>query len=494
MGPASCNDPTHADWLGRIQHLAEQFEALKQELVAERESRAAEREKHAAEVAALRAEVADLKARLGRNSSNSSRPPSSDLPYAKVKRPRTPSGRRQGGQPGHPGHTRDLLDQKDVDQFVQHWPEACSCGCTLPQVPDGDPVREQIWELPPVKPVVTEHQFQAVVCPRCKRRTVAARTPDMPKGAFGPRAEATALYLTGACRLSARETERLFEDLLNFPISTGALMRIEVRGSKALEPAHAEALAAVRAEGVKHADETTWFLRGVLIWLWLAATKSLRVFHVDPRRTIEAREGFLGETVEGVLVSDRYVAYRAQPADRHQFCLAHLARDAQGLIDRGGRAEAFGTDLKAALDVLFKEWREFEDVHHDRALLRERVQPTREAITDLLVAGAEGKDDRVAEFSAHLLMKGESLFTFTEVEGCVPTNNLAEQSLRKPVMWRRNSLGSQSETGCRFVERILTTVESLRAQGRGVLEFLVETMSAAANGRAPPSLLPPRPS
>lgn len=434
--------------------------------------------------------IDDLEARLGRDSSNSSKPPSSDPPFAKVKRPRIPSGKKQGGQPGHPGSTRALLAAEDVDHFVQHWPPTCSCGCALPQVADGDPVREQVWELPEIRPEVTEHQMHAVVCQRCGKRTVAARTPDMPKGSFGPRAEAAVLYVMSACRLSARETNRFFEDLLHFPISTGALMRIAVRGSNALAPVHAEALTAVRAAGVKHADETAWFLRGALVWLWLGATKWLRVFHVDPRRTIDARKAFLGETVQGVLVSDRFVAYAAQPAERHQFCLAHLARDAKGLIDRGGRAKAFGTKLDAALDVLFKEWRDFEDVHHDRELLRERVQPTREAITHLLVAGAQSKDDRVAEFSAFLLMKGESMFTFTEVEGCVPTNNLAEQSMRKPVMWRRNSLGSQSETGCMFVERILTTVESLRAQGRDVLAFLVETMNAAAKGRTPPSLLP----
>jgi transposase len=479
VGSASCDDPKHAELLAAVERLiadnrqqAEQIEALTKRCDAQDR------------------EIADLKAKVGRNSSNSSQPPSSDPPFAKMKRTRTPSGRKQGGQPGHPGSTRDLIDPKDVDRFAPHWPETCSCGCALPQVPDGDPVRVQVWELPVIRPEVTEHQMHAVVCPRCGRRTVAARTPDMPKGSFGPRAEAAVLYVQGACRLSARETKRLFEDLLDFPISTGALMRIASRGSTALAPAHADALAAVRAAGVKHADETAWFLRGDLVWLWLAATQALRVFRVDPRRTVQAREAFLGVTIDGVLVSDRFSAYTAQPGDRHQFCLAHLARDAQALIDRGGRATPFGTKLKSAIDALFKEWRDFEDVHHDRALLRGRVQPTREAITDLLVAGADDRDDRVAEFSAHLLMKGESIFTFTEVEGCVPTNNLAEQSMRKPVMWRRSSLGSQSEWGCRFVERILTAVESLRAQGRDVLAFLVETMSAAALGRAPPSLVP----
>ena len=191
-----------------------------------------------------------------------------------------------------------------------------------------------------------------------------------------------------------------------------------------------------------------------------------------------------------VLVSDRYVAYAAQPALWHQFCLAHLDRDGKALIALGGAAKAFGERFRALIAIAFKEYREFKKVHHDRVLMRKRLLPTWEAMVALLVEGAEGEHDRVANFCAHLIQKAESMWTFTEVEGCPPDNNLAERSLRKPVQWRKVSLGSQSEGGCRFVERILTTVESLRAQGRDVLAFLLETMSAAAQGRAPPSLLP----
>jgi transposase len=160
------------------------------------------------------------------------------------------------------------------------------------------------------------------------------------------------------------------------------------------------------------------------------------------------------------------------------------------MIDRGGAAKPFGEKFVALVKTALAEHRDFRLVHHDRTLMAERLRPTVEAMADLLVEGAEGEHDRVANFSAHLIMKAESMWTFLDVD-CDATNNIAERSLRKPVMWRRSSLGSQSEVGCRFVERILTTVESLRAQGRSVLDFLVDTMSAASQGRAPPSLLPP---
>ena len=312
MAAASCNDPTHADLLAIVARQSEEIAALTRTV-----------EKQAKRIEAL-------EGRVGRDSSNSSKPPSSDSPY-KRSPPRAPKGRKQGGQPGHPGSTRHLLDAKDVDHFVPHWPETCSCGCTLPQVADGDPVRDQKWEIPPVKPVVTEHQYHAVVCPKCGTRTLATPPSDVPKGAFGPRAEATAVYFMGAGRLSVMETKRVFADLLNFPISAGGLMRIAARATKALAPAHSEALEAVKTAPVTHADETPWYLRGMLCWLWLAATQTVRVFHVDARRTIEAKKAFLGDVLLGTLVSDRYVVYMNQPAERHQFCLEHLKRDGHTL-------------------------------------------------------------------------------------------------------------------------------------------------------------------
>jgi transposase len=489
VGPATCNDPTHADWLGRIQHLAEQYEALKQEF-------AAERVRHDAEVAALRAEIADLKSKLGRNSSNSSRPPSQDGLSERQKRreerklSREPSGRKQGAQPGHPGTGRELVDEDEVDFFESHFPPACGgCGHELPEVPDGAPRREQKWEIPPVAPVITEHQFHTVTCPHCGTKTTATPGPEVPQGAFGPRLEGIAAYLRGSAHLSFLEIRRVFDDLFGLTISTGALARISERVSLRLAPAYDEALGAARLAPVVHADETPWYLRGLLCWLWLLATEEVKVFRVDEERSKAAAKRLLGEVLLGILVSDRYVVYRDQPAERHQFCIPHLIRDARGLIAVDGDAKPFGEALLAHFKTLSKEHRLFRKEHHDRDLMRQRLAPTIEALVELLVAGAEGEHVRVANFCGHLLLKAESIWTFVD-QDCPASNNLGEQAMRRPVTWRKICLGSQSTKGFRFVERILTTVESLRAQGRNILDFLVETMNAAAQGRAPPSLLP----
>jgi transposase len=482
MGSASCNDPTHAKLLDQVAQLTARLDAMAEKS----DERDAE---HARE-------IAELKSKLGRDSSNSSRPPSQDgLGQKQTRRKerqgsREPSGRKQGAQPGHPGHRREFVDESEVDHIEVHFPPTCEgCGHDLPEILEGDPRREQKWEIPPVKPVVTEHRFHTVTCPCCGEQTTAKPGPAIPPGAFGPRVEAIVAYLRGSAHLSVSDVQRVFADLFGLDLSRGVVPRICERVSERLGAAHQEALLAVRSADVVHADETPWYLRGALAWLWLAATETLKVFRVDESRTTAAARRLLGETLLGVLVTDRYTAYRDHPAERHQFCIPHLIRDAKGLIALGGEAEHFGERLKALLKNCCWEWRRFKREHNERELMREQLRPTLDSFIDLLVEGIDGGHARVATFCAHLLKKCESVFTFLDYD-CPPSNNLSEQSLRKPVLWRKICLGSQSKTGFRFVERILTAVESLRAQGRDILGFLVETMSAAAQGRAPPSLLP----
>ena len=221
MERLSCNDPSHAKLAAKLGR----FEAT---------------------LAKQAAKIAELEAKLKRDSSNSSRPPSSDSPYEKGKERRKKKGkkgkgpkRKPGGQPGHEGHQRDLLDESEVDHIEDHFPAACDdCDHELPQVPDEAPRREQKWDLPPIRPEVTEYRFHSVTCPHCGTRTKAKPGSDIPQGAFGPRLEATVAYLRGSARLSLAEIKRLLADCYGLTISTGALARISERMSDRLEPAY----------------------------------------------------------------------------------------------------------------------------------------------------------------------------------------------------------------------------------------------------------------
>ena len=141
------------------------------------------------QVQTLQARVADLEARLSQYSGNSARPPSSDPPSAPPRPKRTPTGRKRGAQPGHPGHQRELLPPGEVDEFVIHRPTACPhCQTALPaDLPASDVLRQQVWDVPPIQPHVTEHQFPTVACPHCQAPVRAPRPPEVPPGSFGPR-------------------------------------------------------------------------------------------------------------------------------------------------------------------------------------------------------------------------------------------------------------------------------------------------------------------
>ena len=171
----------------------------------------------------LQAQLADAQARMGQHSGNSSRPPSSDPPAAPPRRKRTPSGRKRGGQQGHPGHARLQLAAEQITARVEHRPDQCPI-CTLPLAAtlptEGEPLRRQVWEIPPMGPEVTEHRGYRVRCPHCAALVSA---PDLPERVFGPRLTAMGSVLHGRFRLSMRETSEILADLFGVPLGPGSV-------------------------------------------------------------------------------------------------------------------------------------------------------------------------------------------------------------------------------------------------------------------------------
>jgi transposase len=438
-------------------------------------------------------EIDELKARLGRSSRNSSKPPSSDHPgqSGKKKRKRG-SGRRPGGQPGHPGANRDLLPSDQVDDIVEHFPEHCEgCGCDLPHVKSEDPLRKQVWEIPPVTPHVTEHRLNGGPCPRCGANNVASFGSEVPRGAFGPRAESTCAYLGAGFRLSVRERRRLFQDLFGLKMSTGTVKTIDNRVSENVAAIYDEARAWLSQAAVAHADETSWPLGSHRGWLWVAVTDLVTIFQVDPRRSAAAFRSLFGPDFGGILITDRLASYDGHPEDDRQLCWAHLVRQFQGYADHGAaEVQGFGRCGLSITERLFQAWGAYRKEHRDRTRLLREIDPLRRDLTALLITGALSGLKGIAGFSHHLIQRAGGLWTFAEVDGVEPTNNNAERSLRPAVLWRKGSYGSRSDRGCRFVERLLTVIASLRSQGRDVLTFLAEVCSAPLHGIDPPSLLP----
>jgi transposase len=446
------------------------------------------------ENAVLQARISELEARLGQTSSNSSRPPSSDPPHVPSKHRPRPSGRNRGGQPGHRGAFRALLPVEQVDAVVVVVPEVCR-HCEQPFPETAARRRAQVWrhqvvELLPLAVRVTEYQMVVRRCPDCGKRTRADLPPGVPRRRFGPRLTAVVALLSGRYRLSRREVRQALRDLWGVRLSLGAVVRQEQAQSAALAPVVEEAQAAVPQAPVVNMDETGWRQDKRRAWLWTVVTAELAVFWIDRRRSGAVVDALLGADFAGVVGSDRWSAYSRFRAEQRAICWAHLKRDFQALVDRGGAAEPIGRWGLAEIERLFALWHCFRAGEFGRADLRRRLIPLQARLGRLLRRGQATSDRKAAGLCRELTKWWPALWTFARVEGVEPTNNVSERTLRPTVLWRKGSFGSDSEAGSRFAERLLTVAATCRQQGRPLLAFLVAAGEAALQGTAAPSLLP----
>ncbi len=479
--------------------LLEELATLRLENAALRTENGALRAENAtrqAESTVLHARVRELEARLGQTSANSSRPPSSDPPQAPARPKAPPSGRKRGGQPGHRGTFRALLPVEQVDEVVEVVPGRCRhCGQPLPESAGrrrGRVWRHQVVDLLPLAVRVTEYQMAGRRCPACGKRTRAELPAGVPRRPFGVRLTAVIALLSGRYRLSRREVRQLLQDLWAVRVSLGAVVRQEQAQSAALAPIVEEAQATVQQAAVVNMDETGWRQEQQRAWLWTVVTATLTVFRIDRTRGGAAMEALLGTDFRGVVGSDRWSAYNRFPAERRALCYAHLKRDFQALVDRGGEAAPIGRWGLAEIERLVALWHRFRAGELDRPALQRRLIPLQARLGRLLRRGQETPDRKAAGLCRELTKWWPALWTFARVEGVEPTNNVAERTLRPSVLWRKGSFGSDSTAGSRFAERLLTAAATCRQQGRPLLAFLVAAGEAALQGTAAPSLLPTR--
>jgi len=446
----------------------------------------------AQQVVRLAGEVRELTARLGQNSSNSSRPPSSDSPQAPRRPVAPPSGRARGGQPGHVAPQRAVVPPERVDQIVDHRPATCGhCAAPLPLAALGDDfVAHQVTELPPVRALVTEHRLHRVRCPDCGYATRAIAPPEVPTGAFGPRLQATVAVLSGQYRLSRRPVADVCRTVLDAPLAASSVDGLCHATAAALAEPVAAAQATLPQAAVANADETRWPQAGQTQWLWVVVTGLVTVFTIAASRSSRVIKDLLGADYTGVLGSDRYAGYAWLAVAWRQICWAHLKRDFQALVERGGAAQAVGRAALVLVRDLFTAWHQFRDGTLDRPGLQRAMQPVQDAFAALLDEGARGPDAKAAGLCHALDRLWPALWTFVDEDGVEPTNNAAERALRPAVLWRTGSFGTQSDGGARFVERLLTVTATCRQQGRSVLDYLTTVCTAAHHGQPIPSLLP----
>jgi transposase len=448
------------------------------------------------QIATLEAQVRDLQAQLNRNSTNSSVPPSANPLNAPKPRAKAPTGRKPGGQPGHRGHHRPRLPQDRVNQVVASVPTTCGrCHADLPAEPqpgDPEPAWHQVAELPELAAIVTEYQAHARTCPGCGLLNRATIPPEIRAHTLGPRLTAVMSYLSGRHHRGKRAVQEIVATVFHVPVSLGTVVASEQQMSAALAAPHEQARDAVRDAPVKNTDETGWKRAGQRCWMWLAATATVAYYLIHPHRSWQGLQSLLGEVIRGIICSDRWSAYTKLLVEARQLCWAHLKRDFQKCVDRGGAAAPVGQAGLKVVRELFAVWEDFGAGRIDRAGLQRGLEPVAKDLHEALERGRGCADTKAATFCANLLALEPALWTFAAVEGVEPTNNHAERLLRSGVLWRKNAFGCHSEAGCRFVERMLTVVQTLRLQQRPVLDYLYRAVVAHRSGSPAPALLIPQ--
>lgn len=425
------------------------------------------------QVQTLELRVEKLEVQTRKDSTNSSKPPSSDSPFKRPERKRPKSKRAKGGQKGHKAHQQQTLEPARVENLL---PERCTCGC---RDFDGQPLHpfhtHQHIELPPIQLYITRYVLNQCKCPRCGK-TVKAQLPQEAQTGYGPRLSAFIAELSGIKAMSRADVQSLCASVLGLPIATGTIQKIVDRASAALAPAYQKMAGVARGAEVNYVDETCWFKEHDLKWLWAMVNEQVALYRIDDHRSKQAFQDLV-QYWNGILVSDGYGVYKHWINDR-QTCLAHLIRDADALAQRDKiDIRRFGHIMGARLRELVR----FAHVPPD-------PQQWEFFYTNLLFTLSLWEPDQTdaGKLARRIVRQLDSLWTFLEHEAVEPTNNRAERALRfAVVLWRKRSLGTRSEKGNRWVERILSFKETCRLRGKATFPLLAGLIHSFFTGTEP---------
>ncbi len=443
----------------------------------------------------LQATVACLQEQLAaarKDSSTSSKPPSSDLVKPPAPLPPGQDHRQRGGQPGHPKHERVLFPPEQIDQFFEHPLPGCPCCGGQLRRNGGLALVVQQVDLEPAKLTIQQHTCPEYWCGRCEKSYQAVLPEHITKGGLvGLRLTTLIAYLKGCCHASFSTIRKFLRDVVQLSISRGQLRKVIGKVCSALAAPYQGLLAALPGEPLLNVDETGHKDNGKRMWTWCFRASLYTLFKIDPQRSGEVLIEVLGKEFDGVLGCDCFSAYRRYMREfgvTLQFCLAHLIRDVKFLMTLPGKQEqAYGTRLRDALRTLFRV------IHQREQLSTGEFQSRLEAARDGVLQ--TGQQDVPASRHAQAMAKrlqthGQSYFTFVTTPGVQPTNNLAEQAIRFVVIDRHITQGTRSEAGQRWCERIWTVLATCTQQGRNVFDYLYGAVKAYFGDGSVPSLLP----
>jgi len=479
--------------------------------VRDRQAREIERLKHENERLREQLEeqakrIADLERQLAlrqQNSTTTSKPPSSDglAGRQRARGRRVKSRRKAGGQPGHPGHHRELVPVERVDAIVDLVPDACRhCARRLhARHSIGDPRRHQVTELPAIAAHITEYRCHRRQCPACGTTTLAP-LPNELVSQFGPQLTALIAYLTVVCRLPRLVVQRLLEGALQIPISVGSTQKAWEEASAAVAAPYQELQDALPRQPVLNGDETGHRTNGAKRWLWTLVAPTFVFYTIATSRGADVLQRLLGAAFPGILGSDRLPAYLSYAAAQRQFCWSHFTRNllsAQELATTVA-AKRFCREALALQRQLFRLWHRFRGDPRTRGAPLTRAQliakalPIERKFFALAERYVNAADADVSNLARALFVHHPHFFTFVHEEEVAPTNNASERALRTAVQWRKIMFGNRSAEGELAVARLLTVTRTCQLQQLNVLAYLTAAICGHRRRQAVASLLAKR--
>ena len=457
-------------------------------------------EELAQENAALRDRIKVLEltiSKLSKNSSNSSKPPSSDITKPKPKKKKKGKG-KIGGQPGHPRHQRPPFTH--IDELHPYLLSACPGCAGEVTLTNGEPRIIQQLELVEVPLVRHEHRAYPVCCAKCDQIHYMDFPPDVVReGLFRTHITALVAYMKNVCHASFSTIRKFIRDVLGEKVSRGYLRKVIEKVGDALQAPYQELLDRLPLETRVNVDETGHKENGDKFWTWVFKADLYVLFKIDKSRGSQVLIDVLGTQFNGVLGCDYFSAYRKYMRVFNvtiQFCLAHLIRDIRflaGLPDKD--SAAYGKRLLDAVKNLFK-------VIHDRdemtaSAFAAALAGARDAMTSTALdtvpsqLDKKGKElKREANNMANRFRKhGKAYFQFITTPGIDPTNNVAEQAVRFVVIDRHVTQGTRSSKGRDTNERLWTVIATCSLNARSAYNFILKAVQAYFRNQPAPSLV-----
>ena len=390
------------------------------------------------------------------------------------------AGKKKRGAPvGHPAWTRPVPTR--IDRIVPVSAPAACPHCGSNALTFENTFHEHIQEDIVIKPttVVTKYVHEEAFCSCCRRSVVGAGPDEIPNAPIGPLAKSTAGYLRYEIGIPYRKAKRILEDLFGLSCVPATLVGFDRRAAKRGEPIYEDIREKIRASEVVHADETSWRNDGTGFFVWFAGNDDLAFFHIDRHRSREAAKTVFGQDFDGVLVRDRYAAYNGIGHD-WQACLAHIITNAKDIrrehallpIREQDRAVTIFCDR--ITDVCSEACHAARKLQSGEIGREEAAGIEKGFVGELRKICKQPLRFKPADTLRTFLIGPEQkhLFTFLRIPGVPPTNNHAEQSLRKMVIFRKVCFGTRSESGLKTHSIIPTLIQTARRQGVHPREFL----------------------